>query len=244
MLMYKVKTKSNVCLYKDLCECPFIGEIVEKPEEFEITELYLDRNGKVQIKQPISTDYMKEIYDFFLAYQKMVVFEDEPILATLKYESGSLVGKYTLKYLSDVHTMVAKFACMRPREIPLASKFDLPHLRLDHPKGETKKLRCDAENFAGRVCGRMSSIGQLDFSEMRLMDYLPGKTIMEQEMLFRLDSLLPQWRQEGYNVINVGNKCCDVGINWATWENTECFIPYAIRFGDQRYDLHLLISLE
>lgn len=244
MLMYKVKTKSNVCLYKDLCECPFIGDVMEKPEEFEITELYLDRNGKVQIKQPISTDYMKKIYDFFFAYQKMVVGEDESVLATLKYESGSLVGKYPLKYLSDVHTMVAKFACMRPREISLASKFDLPYLTLDHPKWKTESFRCDAENFAGSVRGRMSIINQLDFLEMRLMDYLPGKTIMEQEMLFKLDSLLPQWRQEYYNIINVGAECRDVGVNWAARANTECFIPYSICFGDQRYDLTLLISLK
>ena len=32
MLMYKVKTKNDIFLYRDLAECPILENIIQKPE--------------------------------------------------------------------------------------------------------------------------------------------------------------------------------------------------------------------
>lgn len=252
MLMYKVKTKNDVFLYRDLAECPILENIIQKPEGCEITELYMDRNGKVCIKRPISIQYMQKVYKSLLEFVHEIPISTLHLLRVWIKYSEKLVEEYTMIDERDVYVIAAKSACMMIRGV-----FDVstgifatyqPILVASHPTVGTMEIKLGGEggwSSFGILKGKESTFDRLDFNDMCLIDCMPGKTLAERRLLRGINDTVPQWKQRYYSALGVKYELNQKGVSMSTEiEDNQFFVPTELQLGKKNYDLKQLVSFD
>ena len=249
MLMYKVKIKNSVFLYRDLSDCAFIDRIIhEKSLEWEITELYLDRKGSVMIKRPILPSYMRKIYDCIINYQnKTPHHHGAPLQVYIEYVYSMTAGSWVVTHDSDVYSVVAKFACMMPRvETTVENGRLTPYLTLFYADKEVLTFYPTDEDLdhIGQVQGRVISFHSLSFENMRLMDYLTGKTLKERLILREVEDEIPWWRQAECTEMNVREELIRTGNDTLEFKDNKFFVPEGLCFRGDACDLKSLVSFE
>jgi len=241
MLMYKVKTKNDIFLYRDLAECPILENIIQKPEGCEITELYMDRNGKVCIKRPIPISYIQEILAFLSDILRKEPGSKFSFLVKLRYSIAGLEGGYALTDDRDACVIAAKSACMMSRVISDTAETQTPYITVEHPSLGKRSFILDKYGRLGVLHGVQMPFGGLSCRNVYLVDCLSGKTVTERELLRNLDDRLPQWRQ-GYNrIASISCLFTLIGTHLTPEiADSNFFMPTELRFGNQRYDLESL----
>lgn len=249
MLMYKVKIRNSVFLYRDLSDCAFIDRIIhEEPSELEITELYLDRKGSVMIKRPIPLSYMRKIYDCIINYQnKTPHHRGAPLNVYIEYVYSMRAGSWVVTHDSDVYSVVAKFACVMPRvETTVENGRLTPYLTLFYPDKEVLTFYPTDEDLdhIGQVQGRVIPFHSLSFENMRLMDYLTGKTMKERLILREVEDEIPWWRQAECTETNVRQELFRTGADTFDFKDDKFFVPEGLCFRGDACDLKSLVSFE
>ena len=248
MLIYKIKTKASddIMVYGDLAECPILDTIIAEPWKYEITELYLDRKGKVRIMRPISMQYMYEVCQFLATYRSKVPILNEPIVVMLGYSDYDEPHSYIIEKAQDVYMMAAKFACMMPRHDQATDRIYKPFLRVKHPGWPTKTFQWSKQRILGQVDGTIQTADKLIFQEMHLMEYLSGKTKVEEAVLQNIGQDLPQWRQPQYDMCSVRKEIDKVNndISKNFFVPNVLFLAPTLQHSDKGYELESLVSLK
>ena len=236
--------KNDVLICRDLVECPILAEVIRKPELYKITELCLDRKGKVQIKRPIPPKYIRQVFNVMSAFVGKVSLLEKHVTVNVKYQNGDWEGQYTINNSPDIYTIVAKFVCMMLRKDTDTGEYNSPFFEMIHPDLPKHVFSMldglGLEPLLGETHGRMCNFNNLEFKDMHFIDCLPGKTLNERGVLQDIDRSFPQWRQGVYDIMHVKNI---VNIEMSESEN-KFFVPEKVCYDSKMYDLAPLVSFE